>query len=91
MSRLRHLEWEQCSHGVYFQGLWKVVTTIASGRCVLLVQLRIFRMALVSSDIAPPLFSKRFLPWSLIGQGGWAGKRGEVTSTHSFGASSGGE
>ena len=66
------------------QGLWKVVTTSASGRYVgsegiLLVQLRSFGMALSSSVTGPP-----HPPWSLPRQ------RGEVTTAHSLGVGGGG-
>ena len=69
MSRLRHLGWNQCSHGLTSGHVCGGFWAVPKG------QRRSFWMA-------PSIFSTLFLPWYLPEVGNGSGKRQSVTLVH---------
>ena len=86
LSRLRHLGWNQCSHGLDSRPLESCHHQCLKALCGVLGYPRGSALELLDGTLklrhCTNLFTKRFSPWSLPGVGSQAGKRHFVCTDH---------
>ena len=86
LSRLRHVGWNQCSHGLDSTPLESCHHQCLKALCGVLGYPKGSALELLDSTLklrhCTDLFTSRFLPWSLPGVGAGVGKRPSVTSDH---------
>ena len=86
MSRLRHLGWHQCSHGLKSRPLASCHYQCLKAVCGVLVYPKGSAAELLDGTLklrhCTTIFTTRFLPWSLPRVGNGGGKRWYVTLGH---------
>ena len=87
LSRLRHVGWNQCSHGLNSRPLESCHHQCLKALCGVLGYLKGSALELLDGTLklrhCTDLFTKRFPPWSFPGVGSGIGKRYGITPGHS--------